>query len=1118
MGRSSWRYYLCDVVGGAHEYYSERGDAPGHWYGSGLAHLGLTSGVVVAGAQLEALFARAISPTTGEQLGAGWRDGSVTGYDLTFSAPKSVSALWALGDEQTADAVVAAHAGAVRAGLDYLQTHAGYSRRGRNGIEQISTAGYAAALFDHGTSRTGDPQLHTHALVVNKVRCTDGGWRTLDGFEVYHHKKSAGAVYQAALRAELTARLPVRFGPVSEHGQAEIAGVPEELLSVWSTRTTAVHADAAPTIAQAETALGRPVTATERARIIKTAVLATRPAKPAHVPQADLRRRWVQQAGELGWDRGTLAVAVARGPVAAASVGQGWQQQVIVEAVTAVGRLKAIWSRADLAVQVAARIPTDSSLMGGAATAAALVADLTDHAIGIAPREPGPDPDQSIATVEPAVVPAGGVVALGADRAGGTARASDARYASAELVAMEARIIERVISGGYRHPERLHPAITDHLADPRLGLSREQAHAVVNLLASRDLLTVMVAPAGAGKTRTLGAAAGIWTSQRRTVIALGPSARAAAELAAVTGTGGRTVASWLGEQDHQYAREQHGEQRDGGWRPWLLSDGPVIVIDEASMLSTADLDRVTAHAGRLHGRVVLVGDPAQIGAVNAPGGMLEHLANRLGPRVIELSELHRFTHDWEAAASLRLRAGDPSVIATYLDHGRVHPEPSAADAADAVIARWQGAAEAGADVVMLARSWTDVTALNARALAVATGAVSGPDLLTVATRSASNRGQVQDRSWRAGDVLITKRNTAEISIGGERVRNGDRFQVLTASTDQDGNVRGLVVADLAGRGTTTLPTQYLARHVEYGWACTIDGAQGATADIAVLLARSGLDREHLYVAMTRGRIENHVHTTPELLTGDAGPHQLQPTGVASVVTRGRTRARQVPGQLALPEYDTAVEQLTRAVTTTGAERAAHSLLEPHIQAAREHSWARDWDREHQAPAPGQPAGLDYPEHRQHADQLQGAHTAEKRARVNAQTMSEHVNDLTTRLQLAPFFARSRRRDLTGQITAGQQELSRAVSAWQAAIGQVQHLRDLVEADRVERDSETAPARELAHTAWATRSHTPYLDADTLTYPIGTWTNRDRRPELIHHDQWHDAAAPTHEGPTHVMDR
>lgn len=1131
IGRSSWRYYQHTVVGGVGEYYAEHGDTPGRWHGSGLVPLGLTSGAEVAERELEALFARAICPSTGEALGAGWGERSVTGYDLTFSAPKSVSALWALGDQATVVAVEAAHGAAVRAGLDYLQTHAGYSRRGRNGIEQITTAGYAAALYDHGTSRAGDPQLHTHALVVNKVNCVDRAWRTLDGYEIYHHKKSAGVLYQAALRAELTARLPVVFDPVDVNGQAELAGAPPELLAAWSTRTAAVMGEATEAITRIEHALDREVTGVERARIVKTAVLATRPPKPDPVPAADRRARWAAQAAGLGWDRDTLTATLTTAHAAAAHIAVGGRDtaittptladpaggpyagygQVLADAVTAAGRSKAIWSRADLLIQVATHLLPGATAAvtatgdGSAAGAAALLEALTDRAL---------------TRLDTGVVPLGPEPTSGGGGATVTVRASDARYASRELVETEARIIDRVITGGYWHPKRLHPAITDHLADPRLGLTREQQHAVVNLLASRDLVTVMVAPAGAGKTRTLGAAAGVWTGQHRAVITLGPSARAASELAAVTGTTGRTVASWLREQDAAYAREQQaGEQQAGG--------GPVIVIDEASMLSTTDLDRVTTHAGRLRARVVLVGDPAQIGAVNAPGGMLDLFAARLGPRVVELSELHRFTRSWEAAGSLRLRDGDSSVIGTYVEHGRVHPAPSAAEAADAVITRWQAARQAGANVLMLARSWTDVTALNtrARALAAAAGEVTGPDLLTVMTRSPSTHGHLEQRAWRAGDLLITRRNTRDISIGADRVRNGDRYQVLAASTDKDGNACGLVVADQAGRGTTTLPSEYLARHVEYGWASTIDGAQGATADIAILLARSGLDREHLYVAMTRGRDQNHVHTTPELDTGDAGPHhQPQPPGstaAASAAATGRTRDMQVPGQLVLPDYHDAVEQLTRAVTSSGRERAAHSRLDPHLQTAREDAWSRDWDREHPTPPAGARPGPDYPKHRRHDNQLQDALGAEQHAHADAAFWSERVHDLTTALDRAPFYARTRRRDLSGQLADGRQRLYHAVTAWQAATGQVQHLGNLVETDRAQRDRDTVAARQQAHDAWATRPDTEYVDANTLTYPIGTWTGRDQRSQQqIDDGLWHTPTAPTprHSGPAHVLER
>jgi conjugative relaxase-like TrwC/TraI family protein len=234
------------VACAATEYYLGAGEAPGRWHGRGLEALGLEPGAIVDEVQLEALFAPALNPVTGERLGRAWRVDGVTGFDLTFSAPRSVSVLWALGNPDVAAAAMAAHRATVTAGLAYLDTHASLSRRGTDGTEQVTTAGLAVALFDHRSSRCGDPQLHTHALVVNKVHCDDGVWRTIDAAELFGHKKSAGMIYQAALRNELHRELGIVFGEVDTHGQAEITGVPHGLMELWSKCTTAITAEAEP--------------------------------------------------------------------------------------------------------------------------------------------------------------------------------------------------------------------------------------------------------------------------------------------------------------------------------------------------------------------------------------------------------------------------------------------------------------------------------------------------------------------------------------------------------------------------------------------------------------------------------------------------------------------------------------------------------------------------------------------------------------------------------------------------------------------------------------------------------------------------------------------------------
>ena len=549
IGTASWRYYTDCVACRTTEYYLGVGEAPGRWHGRGLEQLGLEPGAVVTEQQLEALFARGLHPSTGDRLGRAWRNDGVTGFDMTFSSPKSVSAMWALGSEEMAAAAMAAHRAAVKAGLAYLDTHAGLSRRGTDGFEQVATDGLVAALFDHRTSRAGDPQLHTHALVLNKVRCGDGRWRTLDATELFHHKKSAGMIYQSALRNEMNQRLGVLFEQVNEHGQGEIRGVPAELLKMWSKRTAAIDIEALPIIAEYEKLLGRTLSRAERAAVMKTAVLKTRPGK-THPEASALHATWAQEAARAGWTPERLRHAVPTQPGGptrersgrdAARAGEtvfptdptrdgpsrahtlaailptntsepqrtGAEDEAIVLAgLQAAGERRAVFSRADVAGQIAARLPTTG--MTGAEVVTR-VEQLTDLALGLTEAVP-----------------------VGAPVRGVTPRASDPRYATAQVLAAEARILSLAQQGrlgGYgRVPHQLGTAAA-HVG----RLDVDQQLALARLTGGGDFLSVLTAPAGAGKTATLGATTLAWEQAGYRVIGLAPSARAAAELAAATG-------------------------------------------------------------------------------------------------------------------------------------------------------------------------------------------------------------------------------------------------------------------------------------------------------------------------------------------------------------------------------------------------------------------------------------------------------------------------------------------------------------------------------------------------------------------------------------------------------
>jgi conjugative relaxase-like TrwC/TraI family protein len=240
MGAGSARYYLDTVASAREEYYTGAGEAPGVWIGAACRDLGLSGEVVPE--DLHAVLA-GLSPRDGSALTTSYvaPERRVSGFDFTFSSPKSVSILYGLGSDAVSEAVRRAHDDAVVGALIYMESHAALARRGEGGATRMETSGLVAAGFRHRTSRAGDPQLHTHVLIANLVHAGDDRWSSLYAALAYQQARTAGFVYQAALRAGLVAELGVSFGPV-ENGSAEIAGMPKELLKEFSTRRAEIEA------------------------------------------------------------------------------------------------------------------------------------------------------------------------------------------------------------------------------------------------------------------------------------------------------------------------------------------------------------------------------------------------------------------------------------------------------------------------------------------------------------------------------------------------------------------------------------------------------------------------------------------------------------------------------------------------------------------------------------------------------------------------------------------------------------------------------------------------------------------------------------------------------------
>ena len=305
MAPLAWHYYAEEVATGREDYFAAGAERPGRFLGRGVEALGIADTEVTSEA-MERLFGHGCDPRDGAALGRGLSpedDHEVAGFALTFSPPKTVSVLWALGDAELSSAVLSAHEAAVEEALGFLEDHAALTRRGHGGILQVDTDGLVAASFVHRTSRASDPQLHTRVLVANKVRAKDGHRLSLDARELFSHQKAAGMLYKAAPRAELTARCGVSWTSVDDNGIAEVEGVPVELCDAWSARRQAVKTTGDALVAEREAALGRSLTSSERAQCFQLAAYRTRtPKVDAETPTEVVKQRWHEEAVGFGQD------------------------------------------------------------------------------------------------------------------------------------------------------------------------------------------------------------------------------------------------------------------------------------------------------------------------------------------------------------------------------------------------------------------------------------------------------------------------------------------------------------------------------------------------------------------------------------------------------------------------------------------------------------------------------------------------------------------------------------------------------------------------------------------------------------------------------------------------
>ncbi len=801
--------YACTAATTA-EYYTRYltkadGEQPGVWIGRQADLLGLAGEVTTE--DLQALL-EGRDPISGTPLGnplvdrvtsSGKVVHAVAGFDATFSAPKSLSVWWALsGDEGLA----VCHDVAVRAVVDAVERYGSTTRVRSNGRRlHPDSHGLTAAVFRQTTSRLDDPQLHSHVVISSKVQTAEGRWLALDARTLKGFQRALGGLYQSVLRAELTARYGVVFGEIDK-GQAEIAGVPAELLQRFSKRTEQVERAFQHELADFYAREGRDPTPKERGALGRRAAENTRGHKTSSAI-IDLRTRWLTEAAAVGVTPRSLHDSIDQ---AARSRTAEPQRVVIADVIAAVTERRSAWHRLDLLQAICDTVDPVPGF-GGTRWARALgraVDQVLEHCVDLDPTGDltrRRDSDGRSLWIEP----------------------SARHVTSEEVLAQEAHVLSWAIDA------QLDPPANSPTVDTaRLDLMQAEAAATV---AGRDRLVLVVGPAGAGKTTMLRVAAADLTRQRRPVFGVAPTAKAARVLESETGMTADTVAKLLLEW---HRRDRPPDDR------WRLPAGTTVVVDEAGMLATGDLYRLTNLADDQTWRLVLVGDPQQLQAVGR-GGMFAELCAT--GRTIELDTIHRFHHSWEAAASLKLRHGDPSGLEPYLDHDRIHSAPLA-EHLDNIAHAWAGAHDRGEYLAITTTTNDHVEAINCAV----------QDHRHYIGQLGSGRLDLGDVSFRVGDVISTRRNERHLHTStGDTVRNRDYWTIDNITTDGE-----LAVTRIDGHGHVTLPSAYVTEHVQLGYAATEPGNQSDTATASLTLATPATTCRGLYVAVTRGRHENHI--------------------------------------------------------------------------------------------------------------------------------------------------------------------------------------------------------------------------------------------------------------------
>ncbi len=923
--------YLTDQVAtGRESYYTgavAAGEPPGRWYGTGAEQLGLSG--LVDHQDVEALYERFIDPRDPAfRDKASWDDAATLGhtgrayktaediyaasleaephadperqaqllveagkkarqnvafYDATFSVQKSVTVLHTAFEAQevaarnAGDQVAAqawgAHRQAVEdavwagnnAMLDFMADKAGYSRVGHHGGaagRYTDAHDWTVASFFQHDSRDHDPQLHIHNAILNRVQGADGVWRTLDSRAIHKFRGAAAAVGERTTEEHLTRSLGVALATRPDGKAREIVGVDQVANDLFSSRRRTITPKTAQLVAAYESKHGRRPNSLELDRLMRQATMATRRAK-THDGETISERldRWDAQLraevadGLAGVANNVLALA-GKQPKPAP-----WREStVIATALADVQEGQASWTASDLTRAISNTLPDHLGGLDGRQITE-LLDGLTTEALKLAVPLDADQPGHDV--LPDALKRADGRSAY--EQPGGR------RYATPEHIHTERLLLASTTRRG---APTLSAATANgfiaSLAEAGVELGVDQAAAVRGILTSGAAVESLVGPAGTGKSFVVGTLAkawtdpGLWDGRQRRVVGLATS-QIATNVLADQGLNAANIARWLGAQRRLApADATNGRPPVGEDRVWRLHGGDLIVVDESSMVSTADLAAIHGHAQTAGAKLLLTGDHRQLSAVGA-GGAMELLAD--AGNAYELTEARRFHHQWERAASLRLRDGDPSVLEEYHRHGRI-VDGGTIEQTEAAAGRfWLADTLAGRHSILIVDTNEQAARMSSqlRDKMIRLGRVE----------EAGVPLGLQGTIAGVGDTIEARKLGWDL-IGYEGNRHGPvtREQYRVLATRDDG---GLLVAPILGDGPAgeqlgeqmALPGSYVSQHVALGYAVTVHSGQGLDVGTSIPVITNSTSAEAAYVGLSRGRYANTAFVATRTVPADA---------------------------------------------------------------------------------------------------------------------------------------------------------------------------------------------------------------------------------------------------------